>query len=405
VSVLRSAEDVEALGDTWLASGGDDVEADRDYFLWSLRGEPHVVRPHVLVLERPLTPATVVAGRLVDVRLPCKLGSRTLFAPRVRALSVSRHDSRGALDAATADAVLDELQAALDRDEADVVLFRHVDNGSPLHRALLSRASVLERRQHTARANRRWVIDLPSTGEDYLASLSSSTQKGAHRTAKRLEREFGARMSVTTSDGSTGLEALLDEIESVAARTYQRQLGVGYLGTERQRARLALLARHGWLRTFVLSIDGRPVAFELGELYAGRFQSLAGGYDSEFARYGVGGFLLLRAIGELADDPDVTLFDFGFGDAPYKSKLAHRAVDQGDVLLYARRLRPQAVSASRTALLELLRLLTRSLARVGVVDALRRRARRAAPAAERHDAHGALYGTASACSPGSSSTT
>jgi hypothetical protein len=394
VTVLRAPADVEPIRDVWHELGGDAVDADPDHFLWSLGGEPQVVRPHVLVVGRRSRPAAIVAGRIVEVRLPCRVGTRTLFAPRVRALCVVRGGLRGRLSADEAAAVVDELLAALDRREADVVLFRQLTEGTALQRALSARATLLERRQHAARTTRRWLIDLPASHDDYLATLSGSTRKGVRRTERKLAQELGDRLAVARYGGAGDVERCLDEIEAIAARTYQRQLGVGFLGDARQRARLTMLAGRGWLRAYVLSLDARPIAFELGELYNGRFHSLAGGYDPAYAHLGVGGHLLQHAIGDLAADPEVELFDFGFGDAPYKAKLAHRALTEGDLILYAPRLRPRAVSVVRTTLLELSQLLTRSLDRMALLERIRRRMRRPP-----------LYGTASACSTGSPRTT
>jgi CelD/BcsL family acetyltransferase involved in cellulose biosynthesis len=394
LSVLRSAEGVAATRAVWLELGGHGVEADPEHFLWSLRAEEHVVRPHVVVVSGPGGPRTIAAGRIVDVQLPCKLGTRTPFAPRVRALCVTRNGILGRLDAVTAPALLDELEGALTRGEADVLLFRQVGEGTPLHAVLSVRASLLERRQRSARSNLRWQVDLPSSLDEYLGTLSSSTRKSARRTARRLEHELGSRVSIRAYGSAEDVAECLDEIEAVAARSYQRQLGVGYLGDAAQRRRMAMLARHGWLRAFVLFVDGRPAAYELGELYRGRYHSLAGGYDPDYARLGVGGHLLLHAIGAFAEDPDVTVFDFGFGDSPYKHKLGRRALLEGDLILYAHRPRPQLVSVARTAVLELSRLLTRSLERLSLLEALRRRARRPW-----------RYRTGTACSPGSPRTT
>jgi CelD/BcsL family acetyltransferase involved in cellulose biosynthesis len=377
VAVLRTEEKVEELRDAWQELRGDNVDTDPDYFLWSLRHEPHVVRPHVLALGAGPRPGTIVAARIVDVRLPCRLGKSTLYAPRVRALCVLRHGVLGRLDAETAAAIVEELRGALERGDADVILFRHLERGSALHRAAAADASPAARRQHAARTNLRWQIDLGRGHAGYLASLSASTRKATRRTTARLERELGDRLAIRVYRGASEVEACLDDVEEVAARTYQRRLGVGYLGDERQRARLKLLASHGWFHASVLYLDGQPVAFELGELYGGRFHSLAGAYDPAHGDLRVGAHLLLQTIGALADAGDASLFDFGFGDAPYKRKLSHRAAEEGDFVVYARRPRPMAISAIRTVLLELSHVLTAGLDRVALLERLRHAARRA----------------------------
>ena len=170
---------------------------------------------------------------------------------------------------------------------------------------------------------------------------------------------------------------LLGDVEAVASRTYQRRLGVGYLGNERQRARLAALAERGWLRGYVLYLDGQPIAFELGELYRGRFDSLAGAYDPDHGHHRVGAYLLLKAIEDLGAE-HVSVFDFGFGDAEYKSKLAHRRFEEGDLVIYARRPRPTWIKFARTALLEISRAVTAGLTRLALMERIKQWSRRPA---------------------------
>lgn len=376
VRVARSVEQVESLREAWTSLLGDSVQTDPDYFLWSLLEGPQVIRPHVLAVERDGRAEAIVAARIADARLPCKLGHTTVYAPTVRAICVVRGGLLGHVDADTATAIVDELRAGLERGEADVVLFRQLERESALHRAAMAGATFATRQQHAARTDLRWQIDLPPTLEAYLASVSSSTRKGVRRTASRLEQQFGDRLSIRIFRGAADLDLFFGEVETVAARTYQRRLGVGYLGDDRERARLRLLAAHGWFRGYVLYLDGRPIAFELGEVYRGRFHSLAGAYDPAYGQHRVGAYLLLRAIEDLAVDPEVSVFDFGFGDAEYKSKLGHRSLEEGDLVIYARRPRPIWINFARTALLEVSRAVTSGLRRLALLERIKHWSRR-----------------------------
>jgi CelD/BcsL family acetyltransferase involved in cellulose biosynthesis len=375
VTVARSVEEVESLREAWSAMPRDSVQTDLDYFLWSLAEEPQVVRPHVLAVERNGRTEAILAARLSDVRLPCKLGYSTVYAPTVRAISVLHDGLLGAVDPPTTTVILDELLAALQRREADVILFRHLELGSPLHGAANARSRWATVQRGT-RPDLRWEIELPRTQEEYLASLSPATRKGARRTASRLEQEFGERLSMRTFTKPADLRTFFDDVEIVAARTYQRRLGVGYLGDAAQRKRFQELMARGWFRGYILYLDGMPIAFEVGELYRGRFRSLAGGYDSAYGRHRVGAYLLVRTIMDLAADPAASVYDFGHGDAEYKSKLAHVRLEEMDLLLYARRARPITINFSRAALLWTSRVVHGGLRRVDLLDTIKHRRRR-----------------------------
>jgi len=378
VRVARSVAEVESLREAWTSMRRDSVQTDLDYFLWSLREEPQVVRPHVLAVERDGRTEAIVAARLLDVRLPCRIGYSTVYAPAVRAICVLHDGLLGRADPVTTAAVLDELLAGLERREADVILFRQLELDSALHRAATARATFATR-QHAVRTDLRWEIELPPTPGEYLASLSSATRKGARRTSSRLEQQFGDRLSLRIFREPADLDVFFRDVETVAARTYQRRLGVGYLGDAQQRARLEMLMEHGWFRAYILCLDGRPIAFELGELYRGRFRSLAGGYDSGHGHQRVGAHLLIKTIEDLAADGDVSVFDFGLGDAEYKSKLAHLSREEADLLLFARRLRPIWINFARTALLEISYAVKAGLRRLCLLQRLKHRCRRRGP--------------------------
>ncbi len=374
VTVARSIEQVESLRDVWTSLGGDNVRTDFDYFAWSLVEDPKVIRPHVLAVERHGQTQAILAARLSAIRLPCKLGYWTVYAPTVRAISVLHDGLLGHVDPDVAAAVVEELLSSLERDEAEIVLFRGLERGSVLDRAVTT-ATAFATREHNARSQVRWLIKLPPTFKEYLGSLSSSTRKSARNTANRLERTFGARVSIRTFRGSGDLDVFVHDAERVAVKTYQRRLGVGYSSDRRQLAHLEMLAEHGWFRGHILYLDGEPIAFELGELYGGRFRSLAGAYDPSYARHRIGAHLQMKQIEDLARD-SVSIFDFGIGDYEYKRKLAHWSVKEADVVIYARRPRTLSINIARSAMLAISGTAEAAANRLGVRKALERRRRR-----------------------------
>jgi hypothetical protein len=347
---------------------GDEIQTDPDYFLWSLDGEPQVLRPHVLAVDREGRTDAVLVARLSEIRLPCKLGYATVYAPVIRTLSVVHDGLLGDHDCGVAGAALDELFASLELGVADALLFRQLRRESGLRDAAQARAGFLTR-QRIARTDLRWQIELPNTFDDYLASLSSATRKGIRRTAAQVEKAFGDRLSLRRFQDVSELDSYLRDAESIAARTYQRSLGVGFLVDERQRARVRMLMERGWFRSYVLYLDGRPVAFEQGEAYRSRFVSVRAGYDPAYAQHRIGAYLLVKAIEDLVEDARFSVFDFGLGDAEYKRKLAHRSIEEGDLAVFAHRARPIRINVARTGLQGVSSGVTASLRKVALLDA------------------------------------
>ena len=367
VRVARTVEQLESFRNVWTEMTRDEVQTDPDYFLWSLRGEPQVLRPHVLAVDRDGRTDSMLIARLSRLRLPCKVGYTTVYAPVVRALSVVHKGLLGVEDDVVADAVLDELFSGLDQGDADVLLFRQLRRDSRLREAAQARSGFLTR-QRIARTDLRWRIELPATFDEYLASLSSASRKGIRRTKSQVEKTLGDRISVRSFREFADLDEYLGDAESIAARTYQRNLGVGFLDDERQRARARMLMDHGWFRSYVLYLDGRPVAFEQGEAYRDRFVSVRAGYDPAYSHHRVGAYLLAKAIEDLIEDPQFAVFDFGLGDAEYKRKLGHRSIQEGDLVVYARRARPIRINLARTGLHGVSSGVTASLRKMSLLD-------------------------------------
>ena len=378
VRVARSVEEVESLRADWSPLLGDNVHADPDYILWSVREEPHVLRPHVLAIERGGRVEGIVVARIVNARLPCKLGHTTVYAPTVRALCVTREGWLGRVDTYTAEVILDELLARARSPGGRRPSLPPAGAGLGAASCRAGEGDV--RDPPAARQPGRTCAGRSSSSRRsraYLGSVSPSTRKTVRRTSSRLERDFGERLSIKVFRDASDLDALLGDVEAVASRTYQRRLGVGFLGHDRQRARLAALAAHGWLRGYVLYLDGQPIAFELGELYRGRFDSLAGAYAP--GPRSTPGRRLPPAEGDRGSRSRARLlFDFGFGDAEYKSKLAHRRFEEGDLVIYARRPRPIWIKFARTALLEISRAVTAGLTRLALMERIKQWSRRPA---------------------------
>jgi len=369
VTVARSVEQVESLRTAWTSQLRDGVQTDLDYFLWSLEEEPRVVRPHVLAVERNGGIEAILVARVLDTDLPCKLGYTTVYAPRVRAICVARDGLLGRGDPDVASAILDELLSGLEQREADAILFRQLQLGCVLHHAALAR-STFSTWQRGSPSDLRWQIDLPATLDEYVRTLSPSMRKGARRTASRLQREFGDRLSVRVFDEPAELETFVRDAESVALETYQRRLGVGFQGGHEQ-ARTKMLMESGWFRGYILYLDEAPIAFEQGEVYRGRFHSLSAGYDPAYGRHRVGAYLLMKAIEDLSS-AGMSVFDFGFGDADYKRRLGHRSIEEADAIIYSRRLRPIWVNLARNVVLQTSSVTKAGLRRAALLDSSKR---------------------------------
>ncbi|HVR28424.1 MAG TPA: GNAT family N-acetyltransferase [Thermoanaerobaculia bacterium] len=158
------------------------------------------------------------------------------------------------------------------------------------------------------------------TFESYLESLGPSHRYNFRRRLRQLERGFELRFDRvrTEEERREALEILLrlhhgrfaqrggsDAFHTPELIAFHRELS-------------ALALERGWLRLFVLRLDGRPAAALYGFRYQDRFLFYQAGFDSAFTRHSVGLVTMGLAI-RAAIEEGIREYDLLHGDEPYKS--------------------------------------------------------------------------------------
>jgi hypothetical protein len=371
LEVARSLDEVERLRALWSSVRWYRPDADIEFFRTVCEAWPHVVRPHVVVARSAGTEAMLVA-RLENMPLTTTFGYKAVYSPRVRALVGVHGGVSDPWDDDACRALVTSLDLSLRQGEADMAVLPSIRVGS----ALWLRASSLGGRHRTGRFNavethRRLV--LPDTFDDFLRSLSRKTRDGVKRYRRKLEREFGSRLSVEVLDDPADLDRVFAVTEPVAAKTYQRGLGVSLEETSEQRAIVSTALRRGWFRLYVVHVDDTAIAFWPGNAYNGTFFIGTPGYDPAYAEYRVGQFVQMRMIEDLCSDPEVGSVDYGFGDAEYKRRFSNESWDEATVTVFAPTVRAVRVNLVRTAVMGGDRAAKRVLDATGLRDRVRRR--------------------------------
>jgi CelD/BcsL family acetyltransferase involved in cellulose biosynthesis len=156
------------------------------------------------------------------------------------------------------------------------------------------------------------------TWEDVLAARSSNFRQKVKRDERRLAHETDFRFRL--SEDPDRLDADLDVLFRLHAARW-RDGGSTFLGRDerfhREFARLAL--DRGWLRLWILELDGTPAGAWLGFRFAGAECYYQSGRDPAFDRYSVGFLLLVHTIrSALADGADTYRFLRGGEDYKYR---------------------------------------------------------------------------------------
>lgn len=157
-----------------------------------------------------------------------------------------------------------------------------------------------------------------ATWDEYLASRSSHFRGGVRRRERKLFREHDARFRLSDPDH---LEADLDSLFALHSMRWR-----GFDSAfERARAfhfAFAAIARDcGWLRLWLLEIEGRAVAAWYGFRFGGSESFYQAGRDPAWAQYRVGSVLLAHAVRAACQD-GMDEFRFLRGDEEYKYNFA-----------------------------------------------------------------------------------
>jgi len=190
------------------------------------------------------------------------------------------------------------------------------------------------------------------TWASYLDSLGSAHRYNVQRRIRNLDKQFDVRFErAHTEDERRAALALLVELHN---RRWDPRGGSESFATPALLAfydevsRLALA--RGWLRLYVLRLDGRAVAALHGYAYGGAFLFYQAGFDPDFAKQSVGLVTMGLAI-KSAIEEGLNEYDLLHGDESYKFQWAPKSRELARIQAFpgslGGRLGRRAMGASR----------------------------------------------------------
>ena len=370
IRIARSIPEVSALRDAW-GKMCVDPNADIDFYRTIIESRSEVLHPHVIVLKRNGAIHSILAGRLERKELDVHLGYKKVRLASVRCLTLIHGGLLGEESQDCVARLVESVVESLRNGEADVAWFYGLDVRSDFYRVARKAGGFLTRDYFPGQIH-RWKLQLPPTYEELYRGLSSNTKHNLKRYSKRLRDTFSHQLTTRSFLELRDLEWLLADTEVIAAKTYHRGLGVGFIDNEETRRTMTLAAEQGWLRAHILYVAGKPCAFWNGVLYRGTFFTSTTGYDPAFQEYRPGTFLLQKMLQDLYSEKIADKVDFGFGDAQYKRDWCHQEQLQTSFLLFAPTLKGIYLNCLRTPLIGAVNGARRTLMRIGVFQKVKR---------------------------------
>jgi CelD/BcsL family acetyltransferase involved in cellulose biosynthesis len=210
----------------------------------------------------------------------------------------------------------------------DPLMLWYVDAEAPWLRGLSDGlGAVAVHRRGTL--TRPWVDLSCGDWTEFLAGLKRTDRKETRRRERRaLEAGAEYRLVEGPDEALAGMQELfrLHDLR-------WSEPGASSVATPEIRDLLsdfaAGAARHGWLRLWLVEMEGRPVAAELAWRIGARQLHFQGGWDPEHASLGLGLVAFGHALEEAIAD-GVAEADLGIGESDYKRRFARdeRVVSQ-----------------------------------------------------------------------------
>ena len=193
--------------------------------------------------------------------------------------------------------------------------------GWTVHQSLIETCPYISLRGHT------W--------ESYMASLGSAHRYNFHRRLKNLHKQGTLVFDLVEKEDQR--REAFDMLLALHNRRWDERGGSEALQTPQELAfhdafsRLAL--ERGWLRLFVLRLDGRPLGALYGFRYGRRFYFYQSGFDPAYRQHSVGlvtmGLAIQHAIMEGAEE-----YDLLHGTESYKYLWTSEARDLARIRLF-----------------------------------------------------------------------
>jgi hypothetical protein len=328
----QEVEDLRPVWEQWT----NGLDTDIDYYLQNLESDRTILHPYVVSVWKGEVPLALQVAQVRRRTASSMVAMVRIQGPSVKLLETVPRGRLGAPSPELDRLLVRQLSKAL-QNEADMLCFRRLPPESQLFREVWQMPGMLIRKRvpHIFSYSRLALPERVKTGSPVF---SGKMLREARRKTSNLQRAFPGKVSLSCFSHSSELEAGLRDAETVSVSTWQHSLGIGFTDTLPTYAAYRLFARKGWLRIFILYVDGQPCAYLLGQLYRATFHCQRAGYHPDFARFSVGSVLTAWAFENLAA-AGAQLVDLGEGGEEHNRRLGCEKCDEGTVHIYAPTLR------------------------------------------------------------------
>jgi hypothetical protein len=379
VIIVRTYEEIQAIRETWEQMQREEsaatINTDYDRYLSVLKMAGDRVQPYIILIKQKGHTKTMVVAVTETRQIACRIGYLTILKPKMRCLSVVYGGIIGQKDNEACSFLVNELMRILRSREIDMAFLNHTRTDSQIYE-LGRKMPGLLCRDYFPVVDSHWQTTALDGKEDFYKTLSRNERRNISRHTKSLEKKASGRVELKIFRGLQELEEYISTASEISSVTYQKIITGGFTNSDSVRSLLTQAAKMDWLRAYVLYAGSEPIAFESGLLYKSTYFAEYRGFNPDWSIGSPGSILLLKVLDEFNKDPDVKIYDYGFGDAPYKQRYGQQYWLEAPVFIFAPRPYPILVNVLRTLITAFSASLKFVLKKFGFIDRVKRRWRK-----------------------------
>ena len=347
VEIIESLDRIESIRSVWQQLQDQEpcpvINADIDRYLSVLKTDENQPSPLILLLKKGQSPRAMIIGRREKLPIPVRIGYKTLFRPKLNAITVVYGGILGQPDNETSAILCKEIRKLLRKRQIDAIFFNHLRIDSPFY--IQIRRVSFWCRSHFPVIQLHWRMSIPKNIDEFYAARSKKHRANLKRDQKKLESQYKEHLHIVHYRKDCHLEKMFQDALQISEKTYQHALGAGFHDNSLLRSIIAKDLEKGRLFLSIMYLYNKPVCYQWGTIYRGTYFLEKLGFDPHYASWNVGSVLFLKVLDELCSDPQITQFDFGFGDAEYKQSYGNESwPEAAATYLFALRAYPLAIN-------------------------------------------------------------
>jgi hypothetical protein len=306
------------------------------------------VMPYIVIVRRGKAIQCIAPFRVLRSRLRLQFSVFQLASFSTRLMTLLGSDFVFAEDADES-TCCEAAFSSLDASEFDLSFLNAIDVDGPLWRycsARERRPGELSFARPSEIEDSAFRLELPADFAKYASMLGSNTRSSLKRRIKKLISSHSAVLVKVTE--AADVRGFLDHADAIFSDSWQaKTYGPVKKNSAADVARLEHMARHGWLRSYLLMSEMGPLAFQIGYHYGDTFYACDFAFAQKWAHLGSGASLMYLMLEELYEHGPPRVVDLGAGDSPQKRTFRSSPRKVGDYYVVSRNRWRLVIAAQR----------------------------------------------------------